>query len=372
MKKVLYGICGIGNGHLYRQLPIIDYLLEQKHTVVIFTYGTAYNFLTQQYTYGLSAEKKNLLKIALVDVPYYIGNQEGLDFINTAQINSQMSMKNNLEAFSQAQQALGKPDLVISDYEPYSVQYGYAYDCPVITIDQQSKYLLKTLPLELNGFTYTDEIMRLNMFFPKAHKRLACSFFKVPEHDNSVEVIPTNIRPQIISLKNHPGTDAHYLVYLTAQSGFQQSISEMIDILSQRTEKFTVFLNRNFYKEMAHNVLPNNIHTAMHGDSSFERLLGTCNGIISTAGHTLLSEAMYLGIPVYAMPLPLYEQQLNAQIIEENQFGISSATLSLEKLNDFILNNEIYRKNISEDTLILNKESGLDFLIKYVGKILTE
>ena len=31
MKKILYGICGIGNGHFFRQLPIIETLLKQNN-----------------------------------------------------------------------------------------------------------------------------------------------------------------------------------------------------------------------------------------------------------------------------------------------------------------------------------------------------
>jgi Glycosyl transferase family 1 len=48
----------------------------------------------------------------------------------------------NIAAMAQAQKMIGKPDLVISDYEPVSAQYAYAYDAPLITVDQQSKYLI--------------------------------------------------------------------------------------------------------------------------------------------------------------------------------------------------------------------------------------
>jgi hypothetical protein len=40
------------------------------------------------------------------------------------------------------QELIGKPDLVISDYEPISAQYAYASGTPLVTIDQQSKYLV--------------------------------------------------------------------------------------------------------------------------------------------------------------------------------------------------------------------------------------
>lgn len=115
MKKIVYGICGIGNGHLFRQLPILNHLLNYGHKIIIFTYGTAYEFFNNQFILKLSSEEKDRLKIVKVDVPYFIGNINGLDFIKAAQIND-LSMNNNLMAFSIAQDYIGKPDLIISDY----------------------------------------------------------------------------------------------------------------------------------------------------------------------------------------------------------------------------------------------------------------
>lgn len=376
MKKIVYGICGIGNGHLYRQLPIIDFLLKENHQVMIFTYGTAYDFFTNKYIHQLSPNKVELIKLALVDVPYFIGNKEGLDFSKALEINSHMDIKNNLQSFAHAQQFIGIPDLVITDYEPYSAQYGYAYDCPVVTIDQQSKYLLKNLPLELNGFNYLDEIMRLKMFFPLAKKRFACSFFKTPDKNlgnDHVQVIPTNIRPQILSIQNKPSHKSHYIVYLTAQSGFKQNLFEIVEILKERKEEFTIFIDKDTYQKNKVDIsyfVSSNIHFAIHGENHFEDTLETCHGVISTAGHTLLSEAMHLGIPVYAMPLDLYEQQLSADIIGKNQFGVNHPIIIKEKLDDFIKNNQKYRKNIKNDTKILNKSDGLNILIDYVKKII--
>lgn len=376
MKKIVYGICGIGNGHLYRQLPVIDYLLSQRNMIFIFTYGTAYDFFINKYIPNLSHQLQQLIKIALVDVPYFIGNKNGLDFKKAAEINSSMSMKNNLQAFAHAQDWIGQPDLVITDYEPYSAQYGYAYQSKLITIDQQSKYMLKTLPVELNDFNYVDEIMRLKMFFPIAHKRIACSFFKVANSEKeNVEVIPTNIRPKILGLKNNPIDKPNYIVYLTAQQGFSQSLNEIIFVLSMRKEKFVIFIDKNTYinsQKLIELCKTNHKHISfeMHGEPIFEEMLSRCYGIISTAGHTLLSEAMYLNIPVYAMPLALYEQQLNAEMIGNNKFGINNSNLTLDKLDEFISNNQLYRNNIFNDETILHKQDGLEIMIKSIQSTL--
>ncbi len=216
------------------------------------------------------------------------------------------------------------------------------------------------------------------MFFPKAEKRFACSFFKTPgseANDGSVEIIPTNIRSQILSIKNQPTQKAHYILYLTAQAGFTQALSEILNILSNREEEFTVFLDKNSYQKNAeeiekHEDYSENIHFSIHGDMSFEKLLATCNGIISTAGHTLLSESMYLGIPVYAMPMDLYEQQLSAKVIGDNKFGVNHPILTEDKLDEFIKNNGNYRESIFSDVDVLYKKGGLEHLLSYINKFL--
>lgn len=71
-----------------------------------------------------------------------------------------------------ADEFLGRPDLVISDYEPVSAQYSYALRIPLVTVDQQSKYLLadsREMPT-FGDLTPNEEIARLSLFFPKAYR----------------------------------------------------------------------------------------------------------------------------------------------------------------------------------------------------------
>lgn len=161
-KKVLFGICGIGNGHCNRQLPIIRSLLDQGHQIMIFTYGEGLTFFNDKIPSNAN------ISIVHVENPYFVGTPEGIDFEKTALIE-----KNNIDfnhinslAMHKATAEFGKPDLVISDYEMVAAQYAYARQAPLITLDQQSKYLVGDFCIDLNGTSYRDEIDRLSMFFP--------------------------------------------------------------------------------------------------------------------------------------------------------------------------------------------------------------
>jgi len=269
-------------------------------------------------------------------------------------------------------QQFGKPDLVISDYEMVAAQYAYSKQAPLLTLDQQSKYLVGNFIPHLKDTSYVDEIERLNLFFPVAAKRIAISFFKVPKTNNvNVEILPPILKPEVSNTKNPPlSKNPSFLLYVTSQQLVNLPIEQWIAVLKSSLPHFDVhcFLPKQLTlpKDEAH------IHFYHHGNPSFNSLLLASHGIISTAGHTLLSEAMYLEKPVYAIPLPLYEQQLNAYIIEQGQFGIRDTTLTEKGLNTFVHNLEFYRKNIHNDHTLLFKENGNDLIIDQINKMLEE
>lgn len=367
MKKILYGICGIGNGHTYRQLPIITTFAERGDQVMIFAYGSSYAF------YHQFAKDYPNLAVERVAVPFYQGCASGLDFSASLKMvqNQENFFAINTQAWAKASQWLGQPNLVISDYEPTSAQYAYAYHAPLITFDQQSKYLMGDFPETLSGQSYRDEVMRLRLFFPKAAKRIACSFFHVaPRQDpkaESVVICPPPLRDQILQIQRAPQQGSHtIIVYFSEQHFAHHSLPEMVDLFSEfSTTRFHIFLPQ------VQKDLPLNNHQAMfyhHGDSQFNELLANCHGIIATAGHTLLAEAMYLGIPVYTLPLPIYEQLINADVIDRHGFGLSHGEISKEKLAYFLAHLPTFAQNIHKDRTTLLRTTDLPSLMgHFVG-----
>ena len=83
----------------------------------------------------------------------------------------------------------------------------------------------------------------------------------------------------------------------------------------------------------------------------------------------LLWEAMYLGIPVYAIPLPVYEQHMNAHVIEQHGFGVSRPKLERENLEYFIRNIPKYRNNIGQNHDVLLRRPGQAEIITFLRQI---
>ena len=375
-KKIVFGICGIGNGHLNRQRPCLNYLRDRGHQIVLFTYGQALEyFRNHQGEYpGIT--------VCEVNNPYIAGCLTGLDFAATSELvqnNCTDFNRINFRAMAVADQQLGTVDLVISDYEQVSAQYAYCKQAPLITSDQQSKFLTGSFMPDLAGTSFRDEQQRLSLFFPRADQRLATSFFTVQpkaqqqqrRETANVTLLPPVIRPEIIAAKEqcHSST-ASLLMYVTAQSWTSLPIDQWIQTVRKSVpDGITVHIFLPKQCPLPADGGPARFYH--HGDARFISLLAACRGVISTAGHTLLSEAMYLNKPVYAIPLKnLYEQQINAKVIGDNLFGVNSQDLSAEKLTTFITNLPFYSDNIGKDKTVLLRGNGNGQIIRIIEQTL--
>ena len=346
MRKILWGVCGIGHGHIFRQLPLIEHF-SKTSDITIFAYGESYEFFKGKY------------KTLRVAVPYFVGTPEGLDYKATAE---HPANRQDFDAINEAaMEAVETPDLVISDYEPMSAQCAYMHGKPLITIDQQSKYLCGDFPAPLNGQNFIDEVQRLRLFFPRAKRRIACSFFDVKKNNDDVDIVAPVLNDKITSLRRTPDNKT-ILMYLSSQRPFGQSFEEIVAICQTLPDIQFHLFGKNIPAQGG------NLSTYEHGDPRFHEILSTCGGIVSTAGHSLLSEAMYLGIPVYAAPLPLYEQEMNAQVIHDNGFGMKHAQLEAKSLATFINNIPHYTTNIAQDKKILLRGTGQQAIIDILNK----
>ena len=333
--------------------------------MIIFAHDNSYKFYSSKF------KDRHSVKVIEVAIPFYAGNKDGIDFAASAKspINQKDIFKINCAALDQANKELGKPDLVITDYESVSAQYAYAHNAPLVTIDQQSKYLSGDLPEELAGFTFKDEIERLHMFFPKTSARIACSFFKVPlrPEGDDVNLMPPTLKEVVVKMERKPKQNS-ILVYISSAREFGQTPEEIVRICSDLKDiDFHIFLGQG---ELYDPKRFSNIHVYQHGDPKFDEVLKECSGIVSTAGHSLLSEAMYLGIPVYAIPVAPYEQHMNAQVIDKNGFGIAYQKIDSKRLAYFIENIPQFEKTIKSDTGVLLRGVGQEKIISLLNSLL--
>jgi uncharacterized protein (TIGR00661 family) len=327
--KVLFGICGLGNGHSIRQHVLIDRFLLAGHRIALFTNKSS----TAYFNNAMPAI--NRFEVWNPRIP---ANSAGLSFSEIAQHPDNQapaaiqisfgSMNALMELFN------GPPDLIISDYEPVSAQFAYATGTPLVTIDNQSLCLGYQLP-ELPPFGPREETGRLRMFFPQARLRIALSLIPgdhwARNEQFCVATVPPIVRQRIYDLIRDNAVRNHFVVYVSPYEALPQNIQELADVLNKCPE-YTFAMFSDYIR---FNTVIGNVTLAPFCLERFESQLSKASGLIATAGFTLLSEAMHLKLPFYAIPFNTYEQHLNCRMIELLGIGCWSREVSPSSIHSF-------------------------------------
>ncbi|MBA3867666.1 MAG: hypothetical protein H0X30_00780 [Anaerolineae bacterium] len=347
--KIVLGICGFGFGHSTRQRPILEGLLARGHDVILITNDQSYQFFAQNYPN---------VRNTRVYVPVMHATPRGLDFAAIANDPRNSAPEAN-PAFWNAcgliEREFGKPDLVISDYDMVSAQIAYLFGAPLVTLDQQSKFLGYDFP-DVGGYNPNEHRMRLGYFFPKAKMRIATSFFKVnyaPVQEYPVMIIPPIIGTDVKDQVREP-IDNTITVYISAASQIQQSLDELVAVFRQLPDyTFTCFVDG----VVTHHQAPNVIFKPS-GRAAFIDSLRQSAAVIGTAGHNLITEALYLHVPLFLLPFDHYEQQLNASIIESEGVGVAASTVTVSNLSTFLGQLMTYRQNRLDSAEIYTRFDG--------------
>lgn len=357
--NVLIGVCGIGKGHCTRQYEIAKELINRGHNVRILTYNE-----------GVSFFNSTGIKTYSVYVPFIIYKGERINWYDCIKRNIFKFIPGIIkdkQIFKEIVKENFIPDICISDYEPVVARISYRLKIPLINIDQHSKFIYMK-EKSINGYSCIEERKRLNLFFPKSDYKYVVSFYNVSKEllPKNVEIIYPIIRNDLKMISNTEKKDKTILVYFSKyiDISINQKMDEIIKIFNQFPKyKFIIFSTEYFEKgyERCKNVI-----IKKNNRANFVNELKKACCVISTAGHTLISEALYCEIPTFAIPLPTFDQNYCGKFLNENKIGYSSDKITTENLNEFITNIELYKKNIQNCTNLVKKMDSLKYLVEKI------
>ena len=187
----------------------------------------------------------------------------------------------------------------------------------------------------------------LKISYTKSDLTIITTFCEVPvkeKYEKLVKSVGPLIRNEIIKYKNKTDDKGYILVY--AHKILKNKLFPLLSKLDKY--RFIVFTTDNF--EEKDYPYKKEWITFCHIDPiNFVDKLLNCKAVISTAGHTLLSEALYLKKPFFAVGLEgQFEQRLNVWLLEKYKWGegCKLSKLKLGHLNDFMNNISKYKKNL--------------------------
>lgn len=333
-KRILVGICDIGNGHISRQKCIIEELIKCNVEIVLAVTANCMMYFNSVFPD---------LKKVMIHIPWIFCNNEGVDFKATLaryRRDKKDQFKLFLEFAAGVQECfMGEnPELIISDYEPNVAQFAYAMNIPLICMEQQSKFLFLD-NVSIDGLTINEEIARLRYFFPKADYRFISSFFPVETVDKSEATI---FPPILKKLVRKEIEKSKVIIYFSPYTNDVKQFECVLDMVKTRNDyRYVIYSKCDFegYQD-CENFIFKKIGEGFNEDIS------NCNFIISSSGHQLISEAISMEIPLFIFSFSTYEQRYNAKMVEKYEIGRRIERFEEAEFEDFLNHLEVYRGNM--------------------------
>ncbi|MBN2012769.1 hypothetical protein JW960_25795 [candidate division KSB1 bacterium] len=365
--KIIYGIQGEGRGHASRSLHLIHHLLDQGHSIEIFTGGDALPLL--------QGESLPLMHVPLLRL--YYGCAGNLHILKTAYWNFRRfwglltGLSLEYRTIKQKIAAIA-PDFIISDFEPFTAFIGKRLGIPVLSIDHQRQITETELP----GFNLRHQ--RFLIFLYKLFIRILCgpsdrsivsSFYHFPARQKTKSVfVGPFIHKMLYQLKATQGK--HITIYLKESQYLRYLLPAITPISNVSFQIFS-----NWVKNDQSIQFPDNVALFSIDQHVFLHSLASCQALITTAGNQVIGEAIFLGKPILAFPkIADIEQEINARALLQSGFGetFSLQSITSDQILTFISQLSHYRAIIRKNVGIRLMYDGTFHTLKMIDQFIED
>lgn len=337
MARVLFGLSGDGRGHGSRSKPTIAHLIEQGHEVKIVSSGKGYEYLSDYY---------QVVQILGLRVVSDCGE---VDAWKTLKELFQKLLRHGAGTFRKllAEVDSFQPDIIISDFEPFISIIGAVKRIPLLSIDNQHVITLCNLRYPRSWLKeYLMAWTVCETFCGFADHFFITCFFMPPLKKNfqhrATQVGPI-LRKEV--LEQQPSQKDQIAIYIRTPERAQ----EILPCIKETSGcRYLAYGFEGIGSESK------NVTFKKLGEE-FLKDLAASKAVITNAGHSLISEALYLGKPIFAIPTRGdFEQMINAYYVEKLGYGLYDFSPSVARLQTFRDNLEHYKKNIERDRANFN------------------
>lgn len=337
MARILYSCCGEGQGHSSRVLTLTRALTKFGHEVKILASHKAFKVLQPRLP-------------DVQEIP-------GFTFVyRNNRVELLASFWGNLPLVRQRRRIIREivkliedwqPHLAITDFEPFLPRAAELAGLRCISLDHQGviPFARPALPLDQQIPSQAARTaVWLTDYHTEAH--FATSFYYPPlPPGTNVEFFPPILRPKVLDIT--PRDDGYVVVYQTSNS-----FTRLPELLHRLPFHFKVFA----YEEREGT--DGNISYYPRADERFIEEVGGATWVLTNGGYTLMSEALFLGKPVFSLPVAWqFEQWLNGRYLQDLGYGLMCDDLRdfPAEMQDFLAQLDLYRKNIARENFFGNE-----------------
>lgn len=318
---LLYGVVGEGMGHATRSRVVIDHLQAMGHHVRVVASQRAYTFLAARFADHPRVEVHEIHGLHL----RYEDNALELGRSVVSNLGAAPAgLARNIAAWLELTRRDPEPQAVISDFESWAFFYGLNAFLPVISIDNmQIINRCRHAPAIVADPSFQLARAAVKVKLPGAFHYLVTTFFYPPVRKERTTLVPPILRPEILAARREPGE--HVLVYQTSSAN-----ELLLPLLRRLPYRFRVY-------GMGREGEDGNVTLKAFSERGFVDDLRTARAVLAGGGFSLMSEAVHLQVPMFAVPIAgQYEQELNARYLQALGYGEWSEGWEIDRLAAFL------------------------------------
>ena len=250
-----------------------------------------------------------------------------------------------------------KPDVIINFYEPLAGIYYLLFhpDIPMICIGHHYMFNHPDFKMpEGNFFAKLGLKLYTGLISIGAKRKLALSFYPLEDcKGKSIYVVPPLLREEVV---NQPATHGDYLLIYLLNAGYME------DIIKWHNNNPEIKLHCFVDSKDVVDCVEYDSHLCFHqiNDKKFLEMMANSKGLVSTSGFESVCEAMYLGKPVFMVPVEgHYEQFCNSRDAAKAGAGFYDTAFNIERfltyVSDFYTDNKEFKEWSKKSHLITLK-----------------
>lgn len=286
--RILYGINGTGNGHRSRAIELVPELRRRAEVDVLVS-GARYSL---QFPFDVRYRFRGLS---------FVYRDGGVAPLATAAEANPVQLLRDIQGLD-----LDGYDAVVTDFESVSAWSAKLRGIPCLHVSHQASFRCPAVPRP-------DPPQAMPEAFLKGLIP-GDSWIGLHYRRYSRHILPPIVRTSVRDIS--PTRGANTVVYLPSVP-----IEEQIGFFSRQRGEYVLF---GVGVDRSERAAPG-IRVEPASDGAFARALASSRGVIAHAGFELPSEALFLGKPLFALPIARqYEQQCNAAALAA--LGVATAS----------------------------------------------
>lgn len=350
--RILYGVTGEGMGHATRSKVTCEHLIASGHEVKIVVSGRAHAFLAKSFP--------DVVEIKGLTIRYVDNAMDRDGSVARNLIAAPSLLFSNVSAYFDKVVDF-QPDAVVTDFDSFAYLFAKRHGLPVLSIDNQQiiarckhgEFIKQGAEVD---YQLTKAFVKAKL--PGCDQYIITSFFNPPVRKkcaHNTTIVPPILRQVILDAKRQARLGKHVLVYQTSTSD-----GGLISTLNAvEGEKFIVYGLRR-------DAVEGNCTIKDFSEDGFVRDLAAAKAVVANGGLSLLGEAIYLGKPVYSVPVRhQYEQLMNARYLEELDYGLGADSVDADVLRMFLAENAKYAARVAR-----HAQDGNQLLFRTVDAVL--